>query len=98
MITIVWFPLSKTILPSVFLTATPSLSESGSVPITISAFVFSANANAMVNASGSSGFGDFTVGKFPSGSACSATIFTSVKPAFAKTLGIDLIEVPCNDV
>jgi len=60
----------------IVLTASPTRSLSGSVPTTISAFIFSAKAVAIAKASGSSGFGDFTVGKFPSGTSCSATIFT----------------------
>ena len=85
-------------LPSKSRTATPKRSESGSVPTTISAPILFAKAIAIDKASGSSGFGDFTVGKSPSGSACSGTIFTSLYPAFANTFGIDLIDVPCKEV
>ena len=58
--------------------AIPTLSASGSVPITISASISLANAMAIFNASGSSGFGDLTVGKLPSGISCSFTICRSV--------------------
>ncbi|MNE64647.1 hypothetical protein D3C80_1600680 [compost metagenome] len=96
--TIVWFPFNKIILPSLLRTATPKRSQSGSVPTTISEFVLSAKASAIVKASGSSGFGDLTVGKSPSGTACSGTICTFLYPACDKTSGIDFIEVPCNEV
>ena len=54
----VWFPFNNLIFPSKSRTATPNRSESGSVPTTISAPIFSANAIAIDNASGSSGFGE----------------------------------------
>jgi hypothetical protein len=72
------FQFNNLIVPSKSRTATPNRSESGSVPTTISAPILFAKAIAIDNASGSSGFGDFTVGKSPFGSACSGTIFTSV--------------------
>ena len=75
-ITMVWLPLSNCILPSEFRTATPNLSQSGSVPITISAFSFSASSKAIFSAAGSSGFGEATVGKSPSGFSCSFTKWT----------------------
>ena len=37
----------------------------------------------MASAAGSSGFGSVTVGKSPSGCACSGTIVTFLKPALA---------------
>ena len=64
---------------------TPNLSESGSVPNTISACFSSASFTAKFNASFSSGFGDATVGKSPSGFSCSLTINTFLYPAFFKT-------------
>ena len=96
--TIVWFPFISFMFPSVSLTATPNLSQSGSVPITISAPILFAKSVAIFKASGSSGFGDFTVGKSPSGTLCSSTICTSVYPAFAKASGTETIEVPCKEV
>ena len=80
------------------LTAIPNRSESGSVPITISALILSANSNAIFNAAGSSGLGDFTVGKFPSGLRCSSTMVTSVNPACFKAAGIAITDVPCSGV
>ena len=80
------------------LTATPSLSQSGSVPITISASIFFASWSANSNASGSSGFGDLTVGKSPSGLAWDATTCTFLYPASSSTSGTDVIEVPWRDV
>ena len=85
-------------MPWLFLTAIPNLSQSGSVPITISAFVCSAISIAILSASGSSGFGEITVGKSPSGVACCATTCTFVYPAASKTRGIMVIEVPCSAV
>ena len=70
----VWLPLRITNLFSKFLTTTPSLSQSGSVPITISPLTLSASSIAILRASGSSGFGETTVGKSPLGSRCSSTI------------------------
>ena len=96
--TMVWFPFNKIILLSRPLTATPTLSLSGSVPITMSPSTFSAKSKAILSASGSSGFGDFTVGKSPLGSRCSSTICTFLYPARLKVSGIVVIDVPCNDV
>ena len=97
-ITIVWLPLSSTILPWRSRTAIPIRSQSGSVPITISAPISSAFLSANVRASGSSGLGDFTVGKLPSGTACSSTMCTLVKPARLSTSGTIVIDVPCKEV
>ena len=75
-ITIAWLPFIMVKSPFSFLTAIPKRSQSGSVPITISAFSFLAKSIAIFNASGSSGFGETTVGKSPLGSACSSTMVT----------------------
>ena len=96
--TIVWFPFINFMFPSVSLTATPNRSQSGSVPIRISASILSAKAVAIFKASGSSGFGDVTVGKSPSGRLCSSTICTFEYPALANASGTEMMEVPCNDV
>ena len=92
-----WFPLSSCSCPSKPLTATPNRSLSGSVPMTMSALVCSPKAKAIAKASGSSGFGELTVGKLPSGSACALTIFT-VYPAFSSTAGMAVMEVPWSEV
>ena len=81
-----------------FLTAKPTLSASGSVPITISALTAFAKSIAILKASGSSGLGDFTVLKLPSGIACSLTICKSLNPAPFKTSGRILYDVPCIGV
>ncbi len=94
----VWFPFNNISLLLRSLTAIPSLSPSGSVPITISACFSSASFIAISSASGSSGFGDLTVGKSPFGSACSFTIKTLVYPAFSRTCGFTVDAVPCNEV
>ena len=64
----------------------------------MSASILSARSVAILSAAGSSGFGDFTVGKSPFGILCSSTICTSVKPALFKASGIRVIEVPCIEV
>ena len=74
--------------------AIPTLSESGSVAITRSALIFLAIFIASSNAADSSGLGDLTVGKFPSGLACSSTIYTLSKPKRFKTLGTRVAPVP----
>ena len=79
-------------------TAIPSLSPSGSVPMIISALCLYPSLSAIAKASVSSGFGDVTVGKSPSGTLCSSTINTLLNPAFCKTSGIKVIDVPCNEV
>ena len=73
-------PVSGLYSPEVSLTAAPSLSESGSVASTSSAFFSFASLNASSNAALSSGFGTFTVGNALSGSLCSSTTETSVTP------------------
>ena len=87
-------PFNKTSFPELSLTAIPSLSQSGSVPITISAFTLLARSIAISKASGSSGFGDFTVGKSPFGNDCSSTICTFLKPANFNDSGTAVIDVP----
>ena len=77
-----------------FFTANPILSASGSVPITISALTDLAMFIAIFKASGSSGLGDFTVLKLPSGIACSLTICKSLNPAPFNTSGRILYDVP----
>ncbi len=76
------------------LTAIPSLSASGSVAITRSALFFSAVSIAIFNASGSSGFGDFTVGKLPSVISCSGTLMMFRNPNSLRAEGISLPPVP----
>ena len=83
MTTIVWLPLNRIISPALSRTATPRRSESGSVPINISAPTALAKSVAILSAGFSSGFGDLTVGKLPSGVACSCTMWTSLYPACA---------------
>ena len=56
----------------------PTLSQSGSVPKTRSAPISLAFSIAMVSASFSSGLGERTVEKLPSGSSCSLTTVTSI--------------------
>ena len=46
----------------------------------------------------SSGFGDFTVEKLPSGIICFSTYFTAVYPAFLNVFGIISEAVPCREV
>ena len=82
--------------PSRSFTAIPTRSLSGSVPITISAWVLFAKSIAIFNASGSSGFGDFTVGKSPLGASCSFTVSTFRYPARFSTSGINFVAVPCK--
>ena len=67
------------VLVLVSFTYTPSLSASGSVARIICASTFWANSKANLNAFLSSGLGYSTVGKFPSGSCCSFTIFIFLK-------------------
>ena len=52
----------------------------------------------MSMAPGSSGLGNATVGKSGSGSACSSTGTTSVKPASASTRATATPPTPCSDV
>ena len=98
MATIAWLPLRSSSSLFSFLTAIPRRSASGSVPITISAPIALAFSIAICRASGSSGFGDLTVGKSPSGLACSSIIETCLYPAFSRTCGMAVTEVPCKGV
>ena len=66
--------------------------------MTISALTLFPRLRAISNALVSSGLGDSTVGKLPSGIFCSSTICTFLNPALFKTSGIRVIEVPCRDV
>ena len=43
----------------------------------------------------SSGFGDSTVGKLPSMTACSSTMMTLVKPNLRSEAGTSLTPAPC---
>ncbi len=92
--TIAWFPFRMVMLPSASRTAMPKRSQSGSVPITISAFSLFAKSMAICSASGSSGLGETTVGKSPSGFAWASTTVTLVYPAISSTFGTMVIAVP----
>ncbi len=83
--------------PRVFLTAHAKRSASGSVAIRTSACTRSAYAHACTNAAGSSGLGDDTVGKFPSGNRCSGTVIMEnpISPSMRSTWSAP---VPCNGV
>ena len=77
----VWLPVSRVILPRSSRTPTPMRSQSGSVPITMSAFFSFASSTAIASAGAFSGFGDSTVGKRPSKTSCSGTV-KKLKPSF----------------
>ena len=72
----------------------PNLSASGSVAIITSASTFLANLIPISNADGSSGFGNSTVEKFPSGTACSSTTYTFLKPRRFRTSLTGIFPVP----
>ena len=76
----IWFPVSFLYSPSSY-TATPSLSESGSVTIMMSAIDISAYFLAKSYVSSYSGFGTLKLGKSPSGLSCSFTANTFSYPS-----------------
>ena len=78
--------------------ATPMRSESGSVASTRSAPSLAARSMAIDMVLRSSGFGDSTVGKLPSITACSGTSFTFVKPNFLSDSGTRRTPEPCSGV
>ena len=78
----IWLPVSNSNSPEEPLTATPILSQSGSVPITISAPLFLAKSIAIFKDAPFSGLGDFTVGNLPSGESCSLTVSHSNPSSF----------------
>ena len=84
--------------PSVFLTTTPTLSQSGSVPIIMSAPSFFAFSIAILKTSFSSGFGYFTVEKLGSGNSCSFITSTFLNPTSLSTVLIGTFPVPCIGV
>ena len=77
-----------------FFTAIPTRSASGSVARTNCAPISFAFSIARFNADGSSGFGDFTVGKFPSIIFCSSTEIILVKPNLFNAFGTRLTPLP----
>ena len=81
-------------IPVLSLTYIPSLSASGSVAIITSASTFFARSIPMANADGSSGFGDLTVLKSPSGTVCSSTTYTCLKPSLLSTSLTGTFPVP----
>ena len=83
----VWLPSTSTHSPSLFLQAIPTRSASGSEAMTMSASIFLAKLRASVSASPFSGFGDTTVGKFPSFTICSVTVFTFSNPQLLRADG-----------
>ncbi len=84
--------------PSTVGTATAQRSASGSLAITMSGWTSAAFAKARSIAPGSSGFGNATVGKAGSGSACSATSTGSGKPCRAKAAMTTSLPTPCMAV
>ena len=97
MSTPIWLPVSSTNLPSLSRTATPILSASGSVPMTMSLPISSASATPMERVSASSGLGTRTVENSVSGRACSGTT-AGTMPIFASTLVTGMYPVPCTGV
>jgi hypothetical protein len=89
-----WFPVTSTYPPFPSGTAQPSLSQSGSVANTKSAFFFDAYLIALSSASCSSGFGETVVGKFPSGSLCAGSVKSRAFPAEASAFGTSVMPVP----
>ena len=73
-------------------------SASGSSAMAMSAPTRSASASNRSDAPFSSGFGKGTVGKSPSGAACSATTWTSVNPARCNALTAVSPPTPCIGV
>jgi hypothetical protein len=63
--------------------------------MTMSAPASAARSNARSKAPGSSGFGNATVGKSGSGSACAATDMGAGNPAACSTLRITSVPTPC---
>ena len=61
-------------------------------------FSFLATSIAILNASLSSGFGDFTVEKSGSGISCSFTVIIFLKPASSSVLLTGIFPVPCIGV
>ena len=81
-----------------FLTTTPTLSQSGSVPTIISAPFSLAIDIAISNTAFSSGFGYSTVENFESGISCSLTTSTFLNPTSSKAFLIGKLPVPCIGV
>ena len=79
-------------------TAMPTRSVSGSQPITMSAWSSWAFSMAKAKAAGSSGLGDCTVGKLPSGVAWASNTCTFLKPKRSSAGGTMVMEVPCRAV
>ena len=63
-----------------------------------SAPTFFPNSTAYSNAPASSGFGDLTVEKSPSGTACSSTTCKPLKFACSNAFSTSINPVPCNGV
>ncbi len=87
---LVWLPFSKTHSPLSSLTATPRRSPSGSQAIARSASISRALSNAILNAAGSSGLAEATVGKSPSVTICSGIVVMLVNPQFFRESGTSL--------
>jgi hypothetical protein len=93
----VWLPVSRTIAPPALRTPTPMRSQSGSVPMMMSAPSLSARSTAIFRAGAFSGLGDLTVGKRPSRTSCSGTV-KKLKPSFFSSTGTSTPPVPCRAV
>ena len=93
------FPVNGIYLP-VFVSSAyiPRRSASGSVARTMSAFFSFASLRASSNAFGSSGFGYSSVVNSGSGSSCSGTMYTFLKPSSDRTLFTGTRPVPWNGV
>ena len=90
----IWLPVNNTTSPAEFLTATPTLSQSGSFAIRMSASSFFRSSIPLVRATLSSGLGVRIPAKFGSGISSSGTTRTFLKPLSFKTLRTGTLPVP----
>ena len=90
----IWLPVNRTTSPAEFFTATPTLSQSGSFAIKISASSFFKSSIPLVRATLSSGLGVIIPAKFGSGISSSGTTRTFLKPLSFKTLRTGTLPVP----